>query len=452
MTKKGGRNDRGMTICTQIVKIAILYEPMVKQSRFSLRKFFRALGPGFITGASDDDPAGIATYAQTGAQFGYSQVWLAVLTTPFMIVVQEMCGRIGMVKGRGLASVIGARYGRRALTVVVVILVAVNAVNIGADLGAMASSMQLLFGLPFAMRLFLMTAIILTLQIFVSYKTYAKYLKYLTLSLFTYVVAAFVAHVDWSAVWQATRFPRIQLTRDYLFNIVAVLGTTITPYLFFWQASEEVEEEVAAGKLSAMDTGTPRVTANDIGRMRFDTVVGMVFSNAIMFFIIVTAAVTLHARGITNIETAAQAAEALRPLDGGMSTWLFALGIIGTGLLAVPVLAGSASYAVAELLGWRSGLYQKFKDAHGFYGIITIATVIGIGVNFTAIPPFKMLYYSAVLGGMLAPPLMIIIMRIASDPKTMGKHTNSFAMNVLGWIITIVMSLCAVGLLLQFLF
>ena len=421
--------------------------PYKKSHYFS--RFFRALGPGFITGASDDDPAGIATYAQTGAQFGYTQAWTAVLTTPFMIAVQEMCGRIGLVKGRGLASVIGIKYGRKTLTIVMLILVATNTINIGADLGAMASSMQLIVGQSFVFWLLLMTASIVLLEIFVSYRTYAKYLKYLTLSLFTYVAAAFMAHVDWRLVLQDSVMPRLTFSRGYLFNIVALLGTTISPYLFFWQASEEVEEEVLTGKLMEMDVGTPRVTKGDLGRLRLDTVIGMVFSNAIMFFIIVTAGATLHARGITNVETAAQAAEALRPISGELSSLLFALGIIGTGLLAVPVLAGSASYAVAELFGWRSGLYRKFKEARGFYGIITIATVVGVAVNFTAIPPFTLLYYSAVLNGMLAPPLMFIIMRIASDSKVMGRHVNSFMMNVFGWTITIVMSMCAVALLLQ---
>jgi NRAMP (natural resistance-associated macrophage protein)-like metal ion transporter len=426
--------------------------PAPREKKVGAARFLRALGPGFITGASDDDPSGIATYAQTGAQFGYAQLWLALFTTPFMIAIQEMCGRIGMVKGRGLAAVIGDRYGKHALHAAVAALLAVNAVNIGADLGAMAASAQLLAGGSFTLWLLGMTALILTLEIFVSYKTYAKYLKWLTLSLFTYVVAAFMAHADWGAVLRATLVPHVELGREYLLNVVAVLGTTLSPYLFFWQASEEVEEEVAAGKIPDMDVGTPRVTRADVSRMRLDTAVGMVFSNVVMFFIVVTAAATLHANGVTLVQTADQAAMALRPIDGGLASFLFALGIVGTGLLAVPVLAGSASYAIAETLGWRSGLYRKLKDAHGFYGIITVATVIGLAVNFTAIPPFRMLYYAAVLGGLLAPPLMIVVLKIASDPAVMGKRVNSRLSNVLGWTVTVVMCLCALALLAQWLF
>ena len=412
-----------------------------------LKKFLSYLGPGFITGASDDDPSGIATYSQTGAAFGYSQAWTALFSYPFMSVVQEMCGRIGMVTGKGLSGVIRHHYSAFVLYFAVLLLVIANTVNIGTDLGAMAASGQLLFGIPFIVWLLGVTALTLLLEVFVSYKVYSKYLKFLTFSLFAYVVTVFVVKQDWSEILVSTVFPSFSLNKDYLMNIVAILGTTISPYLFFWQAGEEVEEEVAQSKLRVMGRGVPKITNRDIRGMRIDTLVGMFFSNLIMFFIIATTASTLHANGIQNIETAPQAAEALRPLAGNLAYLLFAAGIIGTGLLAVPVLAGSASYALSEAFGWREGLYRRFTQAHGFYGIITIATLFGLMINFTPIPPFKMLYYTAILNGICAPPLMILIMRISSNQKIMGSNVNTRLSNVLGWTITAVMGLSAVVLL-----
>jgi NRAMP (natural resistance-associated macrophage protein)-like metal ion transporter len=412
-----------------------------------LKKIAKLIGPGFITGASDDDPSGIATYAQTGAQFGYHQLWTAFLTTPFMVTIQEMCGRIGLVTGRGLAGVIREHYARPFLYGAVTLLVIANGVNIGADLGAMASVGQMLVGLPFAVWLIGLAILTLLLEIFVSYRTYAKYLKYLTLSLLTYVLVTFIVKQDWSQIFYSTIIPRIELSREYIFNLVAIFGTTISPYLFFWQASEEVEEEVAHHKLRTMGKGVPRITLGDVKQMDRDTVVGMIFSNLIMFFIIVTAASTLHLNGITNIETASQAAEALRPLAGNFAYILFALGVLGTGLLAIPILAGSASYAVAEAVGWREGLYRKFKQAHGFYGVMALATLFGILVNFTPIKPFQMLYYTAALNGILAPPLMIMILFIANNKKVMGQYTNTRTSNVMGWIITLVMGAGAITLI-----
>lgn len=413
----------------------------------SIKKFLKTLGPGFITGASDDDPSGIATYAQTGALFGYTQLWTAIFSFPFMTVIQEMCGRIGMVTGKGLAGVIRQHYARPILYGTVLLLLIANTINIGADLGAMAASGQLVVNLPFVLLLLGMTALTLILEIFVSYKIYAKFLKYLALSLFAYIITAFVVIHDWSTVFSATLTPSISLNKEYLLNIVALLGTTISPYLFFWQAGEEVEEEVDKGKLRIMGAGIPRVTTGDIREMRLDTAIGMFFSNVVMWFIIVTTASTLHTHGITNIETADQAALALKPFAGDFAFLLFALGIVGTGLLAVPILAGSASYAVAESFGWREGLYRKFRQAHGFYGVITIATIIGLMINFTSIKPFTLLYYTAVLNGLCAPPLMILILLIGNNKKIMGEHTNSQFSNIFGWLITGVMSLAAVGLL-----
>jgi len=408
-----------------------------------LKKLFKILGPGFITGASDDDPSGIATYAQSGAHFGYTQLWTAFFTTPFMIVIQEMCGRIGLVKGRGLAAAIKERYGKKILYPIILLLLIANSVNIGADLGAMAASAQLLIGIPFVFLLIGMTLLTLVLEIFVSYKVYAKYLKYLTLSLFAYVIVVFIVKQDWATIAYSTFIPQINLEKDYLMNIVAILGTTISPYLFFWQSSEEVEEEISQGKLTVMDEGRPKITKKDVRKMRLDTIAGMLLSNLIMFFIIVTAASTLFPNGINNVETAEQAALALRPLAGNFASLLFLVGIMGVGLLGVPVLAGSASYAVAELLGWKSGLYRKLKDAHGFYGIITLATLVGLLVNFLGIKPFAMLYYAAVLNGTVAPFLMVAIIMLAGDKKTMGKYSSSRWLSMFGWLITAFMFLAS---------
>ncbi len=413
----------------------------------SIKRFLKGCGPGFITGASDDDPSGIATYSQTGAQFGFSQLWLTILTLPFMIAIQEMCGRIGLVTGQGLSGVIKKNYGRPLLYGAVAILLVANTINIGADLGAMASALGLVIPLPFIVLLILITVLTLVLEIFVSYHVYVKYLKYLALSLCAYIVTVFVIKLDWRVVAVSTLVPHVTWSKEYLFNIVALLGTTISPYLFFWQADEEVEEEIDHKKIQAFGEGKPRVTKRDIASMKSDTVIGMLFSNIITFFIIVTAAGTLGANGVTSITTATEAAEALRPLAGNFAFILFTIGIIGTGLLTVPVLSGSASYAIAEAVGWKSGLYRKLSEAHGFYGVITLATLVGLLVNFVGIPPFKMLYYTAVLNGVVAPPLMILILCLANNKKVMGHRTNSTLSNIFGIIITLIMSLAGLTLI-----
>lgn len=412
-----------------------------------LKKFLKNLGPGFITGASDDDPSGIATYSQTGAQFGYTQLWTALFSVPFMIVIQEMCGRIGLVTGKGLAGVIKKFYSKKILYFTVLLLLIANTVNIGANLGAMAEAAQLLFGIPFNILLIGMTVVTLILEIFLDYKVYARFLKYLTLSLFAYIITVFIVKQDWNTVLFSTIIPSFSFDTSYILNIVAIFGTTISPYLFFWQANEEVEEEIEKGELKTMGVGTPKFTNKDIKSMRADTVIGMIFSNLIMFFIVVTTASTLHLNGITTVETAAQAANALRPLAGDYAFALFALGIIGTGLLAVPVLAGSASYAVAESLGWKAGLYRKLKQAHGFYGVIIISTLVGLLVNFTSIKPFTMLYYTAVLNGLCAPILMVMILLISNNKRILGKHVNGIFSNVAGTVITLFMGICGLILL-----
>ncbi len=411
-----------------------------KNHKNRIRAFFEKLGPGFITGAADDDPSGIATYAQTGAKFGYGQLWTALFSFPFMVVVQEMCGRIGLVTGNGLAGVIKKHYSRPLLYGAVLLLLFANTVNIGADLGAMAAAAQLLVPLPFPMLMVGLVIFTLSLEVFVSYRRYAKILKFFALSLLSYVLVSFLVRQDWGAVVYSTFIPTFSFSREYLMNIVAVLGTTISPYLFFWQTGEEVEEEINTGKITEIGVGTPRLRSRDIFNMRYDTVVGMFFSNLIMFFIMTTTATTLRAQGITHIETATQAAVALRPLAGDFSSGLFAIGIIGIGLLAVPILGASASYAVAESVGWRGSLSLPFKQARGFYGVMIFSTLIGLLINFLGVQPFTMLYYTAILNGIVAPPLIFLILFISNNRKIMGTHTNSLFTNIMGIFIAVVMA------------
>lgn len=416
-----------------------------------IKKWLKTIGPGFVTGASDDDPSGIATYSQTGAVFGFTQLWTALYSFPFILVVQEMCGRIGMVTGYGLSGVIRRHYPKRILFFAIFLLLLANTINIGADLGAMAASLQLLLPLPFTVLLISIAVVTLVLEVFVSYKVYSKYLQYLALSLLGYVVVAFAVKQDWSQILHYTLVPHLEWNKAYLLNIVAILGTTISPYLFFWQANQEAEEEVAAHKIWAMGFGKPRVTGSDIHHMRVDTTVGMFFSNLIMFFIMVTAASTLHLAGVTQVDTAPQAAEALRPIAGDAAYLLFAIGIIGVGLLAVPVLAGSASYAVSEAFRWKEGLYRKFNQAHGFYGVIIFATLVGLSVNYLPISPFNLLYYTAILNGICAPFLLVLILLIANNKKIMGNRVNSLVSNIGGSIITVVMTAAGIALILSML-
>ena len=404
-----------------------------------VKKFLKNLGPGFITGASDDDPSGIATYSQTGAIFGLTQLWTALFTFPLMTAVQEMCGRIGLVTGKGLSGVMKQHYSRPVVYICVFLLVVANTINIGANLGAMAASANLLVPIPSIIWLFIITFTILVLEIFVSYQTYAKFLKYLALSLLAYVATAFIVKVNWIEVIKATLIPRISLEMSYVINIVAIFGTTISPYLFFWQADEEVEEQIMRGRITSFGKGLPKVTKGDISNLRKDTMIGMFFSNIVMWFIIITTGTVLHVNG-TIIETPHDAAEALRPFAGDFAFVLFAAGIIGTGLLAVPVLSGSAAYAVSEALNLKTGLNLKFKKAYGFYGVIIVATLVGVLVNFLGIPSMKMLYYSAVINGLIAPVLLVMILLIANNKKIMNIRTNSRLQNILGVTTIVVMS------------
>lgn len=416
-----------------------------------VKDFFSSLGPGFISGAAGDDPTAIATYTQAGAQFGYSQLWTTVFTLPFMIVVQEMCGRIGLVTGKGLAGVIRKHYSKSFLVGAVFLLLVANIINIGANLGVMAATAELIIGLPFVFWLIIFTVSILTFEIFLPYRVYSRYLKYLTLTLLSYFVVAVLVNHDWGRVLWSTFIPEFIFSEAFFLTLIAILGTNISPYLFFWQAGEEVEEEVSLGKLRVMGQGKPKITRKDLSILKQDTTLGMLFSNFIIFSICLATAGTLGLSGLASVSTPAEAARALEPLAGTWASLIFAIGILGSGLLAIPVLSGSASYALSESLGWKEGLYRKFNKAHGFYGVIIIATVVGLLINFLAIPPFKMLIYSAAINGLLAPPLLFLIIVIANNKKIMGQYTNTWRSNLFGFAIAILMSL-AVGFFLLTLF
>ncbi len=394
-----------------------------------IKKYLKSLGPGWVTGASDDDPSGIGTYSVAGARFGFSPLWTMLFTIPLMYSAQEMCARIAQVTGRGLAGVVRKHYSKRTLAFLVLMLFVANTINIAADISAMAAAMNLLIPAPLLIWAILFTVITLILEIFVSYTTYSKYLKFLTFSLFVYVGVAFAVQINWLSVLHHIVVPDIQFTKEYITLLVGILGTTISPYLFFWQSSSEVEEEVALGrKTLAQRKGA---TTEEIKTMRADVLSGMIFSNIIGFFIMLTAGAVLFSKGAI-INTAADAAQALGPIAGEFSSLLFALGIIGTGLLAIPVLAGSASYALSEAFGWKTGLYRKLRDAHGFYGVITIAVVLGLLINVIGVDPIAMLIFAAVLNGTIAPIILVFILRIGNNKKIMGRWKNDRLSNFLG--------------------
>ncbi len=420
-----------------------------------IKSFFRFLGPGLITGASDDDPSGIATYSQAGAQFGFGTLWLALFQLPLMIVIQEICARIGLVTGSGLAGIIRTRYSKKIGYPIICLLLIANTINIGADIGAMAASVKLVLPqIPIVAATILFTGLIVCTEIFVPYKKYVTILKYLTLSLLAYVITAFVVGGNLVAMLTASVIPHIEFTPTFTMLFVAIFGTTISPYLFFWQSSEEAEEDVAKNKIKEMGGGKPRVRKREISAMRMDVTIGMIFSQAIMWFIVTTAAGTLYAHGITNISTADEAAKALEPLvktfpnSGELAKTVFALGIIGTGLLAIPVLAGSSAYALSEELGWKEGLNKKFKQAKGFYLIIAASTLVGLWINFLGIDPIMALIYAAVINGIIAIPLLITILKIGNDKSILQGRTNGKISNIVGWITVLVMGLAVAMLFL----
>jgi NRAMP (natural resistance-associated macrophage protein)-like metal ion transporter len=400
--------------------------------------YWRILGPGLTTGASDDDPSGIATYSQTGAQFGFQLLWLAAFTFPLMSIVQEMCARIGIVTGRGLAGNIRVHFSKKVLYICALLLFAANAFNLGADLGAMAQGVQLIY--PHASFAFLVigfAVFMLGLQIFLPYGRYARYLKWLAMVLLAYIISAILAHLNWSQVARHAIIPSITFSKGQLLLVCAILGTTISPYLFFWQTSQEVEEQIELGRTNILQR--QGATKKEIRVMRIDVWSGMLLSNVVMFFIIAACAAVLFAHGITNISTAAQAAEALRPFAGNATFFLFAIGIVGTGLLAIPVLAGSSSYALAEGFKWGGGLSKKLKQAYAFYGVIIISMLVGLGMNFVGIDPIKALIYSAVANGLVAPVVLVLIVLISSNKKIMGEWTNKPLTTFIGWLVTAIM-------------
>ncbi|GAC1413269.1 MAG: divalent metal cation transporter [Candidatus Doudnabacteria bacterium] len=407
-------------------------------------EYWHTLGPGLTTGASDDDPSGITTYSQAGAGYGYRLLWMAWFTFPLMAVIQEMCARIGVVTGRGLAANIRHNYSRPVLYLSTALLFAANTFNIGADLGAMAKGAQLLSpDTSFALLVVLFAAISVTLQIFTTYARYAKYLKYLALVLFAYIFSALLSGLDWKSVLLYSVKPTIHFQKDEIFLICGILGTTISPYLFFWQTSQEVEEQNINGKEER--EWFRSVSGPELKRVKADVWSGMFFSNVAMFFIIAACAGTLYVHGITNIQTASDAAMALRPFAGNAAFLLFALGIIGTGMLAIPVLAGSASYALSESFGWKHGLYRKFKEAHAFYGVIIVSMALGIMMNFVGLDPIKALVYSAVANGIIAPVILVLIVKMSGDKTVMKEHTNSKAAHWMGWITIALMTVSGIA-------
>jgi NRAMP (natural resistance-associated macrophage protein)-like metal ion transporter len=409
-----------------------------------LRRSFAVLGPGLITGAADDDPSGISTYSVAGAAYGYATLWIALLTFPLMVAIQPMCARLGMVTGRGLAAAVRIYYPRWVLWGACSILVVANVINIGADLGGMAEATQLMTGIRSLIWIPVYALFILGLLFWASYKLIARTFKWLTLVLFAYVLASFYAHIDWRHALAVTLVPHLEWSRGFLAVLVAILGTTISPYLFFWQAAEEVEEGRTKSRTLTERKGA---TEADLRGARVDTIAGMFFSNCIMYFIILTTAATLHANGKTEITTARQAAEALRPLAGDGAYLLFTLGLIGTGMLGVPVLVGSCAYAVSEGASWRGSIADKPRSARKFYAVMALAMALGLALNFASFNAVRMLFWSAVINGLLAPPLILLIILLTSSYKVMGKRVNPPLLRYLGWATFGVMTAAAVGMI-----
>lgn len=414
--------------------------------------FFRILGPGVITGAADDDPSGIATYSQTGAQFGFGQLWTALYQIPLLLAVQEACARIGAVTGKGLAGVIKEHYARRILIGVVLLVAVANTINIGADIGAVAAAARLVIDVPFWFLAVLTTALLVGSEVFITYKSYANVLKWLALALFSYPATAFIVRQPWKEILYATVVPHIELTFAFFFIITGVFGTSISPYMFFWQASEEVEEERAVGVPKGKD-GRPHLPRRYLRNLRIDTLIGMVSAELAQWFIIITTATVLFKHGTTTINTAADAAKALAPLvqsfphSGQLAKDLFAVGIIGLGLLAIPVLAGSAAYALAEAFGWKEGLSKKFRNAREFYAVIILSMLIGLLLNFIGIDPFKALVFTAVFNGITAVPLLFVIAKINGSRNILGDRRGGPVSQAFVWLTFVVMGLSAVALL-----
>jgi NRAMP (natural resistance-associated macrophage protein)-like metal ion transporter len=424
-------------------------QPAKKPAKKGILKWLTVLGPGLTTGAADDDPSGIATYSQTGAQFGYGQLWTALYMLPFMMAIQEACARIGLVTGKGIAAVVKEHYSKPVLYAVVGLVVVANTINIGADIGAMAAAAQLLVPVHFVVLTLIFTTVILLLEIFTNYKVYSKILKWLALTLLAYPITVFIIHQDWPVVLKATVTPHIEFSFAFLFIITGVFGTTITPYMFFWEASQEVEEEHAKGLIRK---GKPHIGWPQIHAMRKDNTAGMIISEITTWCILLVGATVLHNSGVKDLKTAADAAKALEPLvhsfahAGYLSKLIFSIGIIGLGMLAVPVLSGSAAYAVAEAFDWKASLNLKFRKARGFYGVIIVATLIGLGINFLGIDPVKALVYTAVLNGVAAVPLLFLIIKIMTNDAIMGEFKSKLLSKALLWFTFIAMGGAAVAM------
>lgn len=418
----------------------------VAPNRSAEDSWLKKLGPGLITGAADDDPSGIATYSQAGAQFGFNMLWTLWLTYPLMVGIQIISARIGRVSGHGLATNIRRHYPGWLLYGIVSLLLIANVINIAADVAAMGDALKLLIGGSARLYALAFGLLSLGLQIFVPYRRYVRVLKWLTLALLAYVGVLFAVHMPWQQIVQKTLLPHLSWQREYITTVVAIFGTTISPYLFFWQASQEVEDQTADADAKPLKDAPEQAAAN-LHRIRLDTCTGMGFSNLVAFFIVLTTAATLNAHGITDIRTTAQAASALKPIAGEFGFLLFALGIIGTGLLAVPVLAGSAAYAMAGSFRWKNSLEAKPRNAMKFYGIIAVSTLLGVALCFTPVDPIRALYWSAVINGVMAVPIMAIMMAMAGRADIMGSFTIGRGLKILGWLCTAVMALAAAAML-----
>ncbi len=411
----------------------------------AVTRFFDDIGPGLITGAADDDPSGISTYSVAGATFGYAPLWTALFAFPLMAAVQLMCARLGLVSGRGLAGVVRRYYPRWVLWCACGVLVVANVFNIGADLGGMAAATEMVTGVRAAVWTPVYAVLLVTVLVFSSYRLIARVFKWMTLVLFVYVIAAFLAHPDWSAVLRATFIPHIEWSRSFLAMFVGILGTTISPYLFFWQASQEVEVVESRGKHAT--TTRDRASDEELRAARVDVFTGMLFSGVVMYFIVLTSAATVHAHGSAQIATAQDAAEALRPVAGNAAYLLFTLGIIGTGMLAVPVLAGSAAYAISEAESWRGSLDDRPQMAPRFYLVVTLAMLVGLVLAAAGFDAVKMLFYAAVLNGVLAPPLIVLVTMLSSNREVMGARVNSPLLRWIGWFTATIMTVAAIGML-----
>jgi NRAMP (natural resistance-associated macrophage protein)-like metal ion transporter len=426
------------------IPVAGTLEARLKKEPNSILRFFMLLGPGLVTGASDDDPSGIGTYAQAGAALGYATLWTAWVTFPLMASVQYICAKVGLVTRRGLAGVLREHYPKLLLYPVVFLLLAANTINAGVDIGAIGAGLNLLIPIPIIYFVPVVSLLILALQIWGSYRLIARIFKWLTLALFAYIASSFCANPNVLEVLRGTFLPTFQFDAAFLATLVAILGTTISPYLFFWQASQEVEEKKALTRKRLWRRRG--ASDNELSYAAWDVNIGMLFSNVVMYFIILASAATLHQAHLTDIQTAADAAIALKPLAGNAASLLMTLGLVGSGFLAVPILTGSSAYAVCEAFGWKLGLDQKVRNAKQFYALIIGATVVGALINYLGINPMTALFWTAVLNGFLSPPLLVVIMLVSNNKAVMGKRVNGLAINVLGWATVVVMFAAAIAL------